>query len=1021
MRKIIFALALGVLLLPDYGFTLGLGEIEVSTALNQELNAEIELLSAAPEDVETLIVKLAPREEFSRAGIDRPYLLNSLKFSAEVRDGVPIIRVTSDKPIREPFLNFLVEIDWPKGHMMREYTILLDPPVFMGQQQAPAEREETRPAAMESPSSSPKTTPEPQGGSGFRPSIMGTGTGGVTTAPAAPPSTQARAMPSPTATLPADAERTFQAPTGYRIQRGDTLWSLADAMRPDRSVAIEQMMLAIVRSNPEAFINDNVNGLKRGYVLRIPDRDDIIAVSQSEAIDLVREQHALWREYQEAVSGGQPTSALDLEGEDDAGMRSAEGADSRLEILAAGSGIAASGSKDPTQMSEVELRAELAIARESLETERVEKEEMQERIGMLEDQVEQMKALLTLEDTDLAEMQRAATPAASEDVTASEAFERAITAEQQAEEETFEQSLLEEGPMETAAPEEDVTIEQDVFDEIEQDVFVEQDQVEAAEQSEELIDQPITSTEDFSVKPSPQPAFMQPEQGPLAAFLNNPVLLAAAGGGLLLVLLLIALVMRRRKGGDEEPVVASNLEDVDEAVDEVAVAADEQVQAVDEVAEEIAEDSGAAVEEAFTEVAETQDQLAAATEDQFAAEETVVSQPAGEVGARDDVIAEADVYLAYGIYQQAEELLQNAIKQNPENDSYREKLAETYNSSRNAEAFIELATEVNQSREGRETPLWKKIVTFGTQLCPEHALFKAAAADKVGDLSMDDLASNQPDLVDIELDATEEQEALAPDLDLGSEDEDAELAAESPDSVEFDLAETGADAVVDEVVDEGVEFDLAETGAETVLEEDEDESVEFDLAETQSEEDADLGEEEFSLDIEATELGFDDEEPPAEQAADLDTDLDLDLSEEADALFAEADTSDEEFSLDDVEALDLDTDLGEETVESESAEDIDEPRDETDSILNLDDMDLDQAIVESVVEPGTMASADADDEELDLSDLDDIDEVGTKLDLAKAYLDMGDADGTRSILDEVMTEGDDTQKREAEELLRQIG
>ena len=159
MRKLLFALTFGTLLLPDYGFTLGLGEIEVSTALNQELNAEIELLSAAPEDVETLIVKLASREEFNRAGIDRPYLLSSLRFSAEVRDGVPFIRVTSDKPIREPFLNFLIEIDWPKGHMMREYTILLDPPVFMEQQApAPSQQEQLRPAAMETSRPAVSTT-----------------------------------------------------------------------------------------------------------------------------------------------------------------------------------------------------------------------------------------------------------------------------------------------------------------------------------------------------------------------------------------------------------------------------------------------------------------------------------------------------------------------------------------------------------------------------------------------------------------------------------------------------------------------------------------------------------------------------------------------------------------------------------------------------------------------------------------------------------------------------------------------
>ncbi|MGD8933496.1 MAG: hypothetical protein PVF35_01850, partial [Gammaproteobacteria bacterium] len=228
MRKIIFALAFGVLLLPDSGFTLGLGEIEVSTALNQELNAEIQLLSAAPEDVETLIVKLASREEFIRAGIDRPYMLNSLKFSAEMRGDAPVIKVTSDKPIREPFLNFLVEVDWPKGHMMREYTILLDPPVFMGQQQAPVQQEQLRPAAMESSRpAATGTVPEPQSSSGFRPAMGGT-TAAATAMPVTTPAvqtTQARPAPSYTQTY-------YQSPGGYRIKQGDTLWSLADSMRP---------------------------------------------------------------------------------------------------------------------------------------------------------------------------------------------------------------------------------------------------------------------------------------------------------------------------------------------------------------------------------------------------------------------------------------------------------------------------------------------------------------------------------------------------------------------------------------------------------------------------------------------------------------------------------------------------------------------------------------------------------------------------------------------------------------------
>jgi len=132
-RKLLGAIIAGVLLLPETAFTLGLGEIEVNSALNQKLSADIELLSATPEDTESIIVKLASRKEFSRAGLDRPYLLNDLRFKSEIVDGVPHIKVSSGSPIREPFLNFLVEIDWPNGHLIREYTVLLDPPVFMTQ------------------------------------------------------------------------------------------------------------------------------------------------------------------------------------------------------------------------------------------------------------------------------------------------------------------------------------------------------------------------------------------------------------------------------------------------------------------------------------------------------------------------------------------------------------------------------------------------------------------------------------------------------------------------------------------------------------------------------------------------------------------------------------------------------------------------------------------------------------------------------------------------------------------------
>lgn len=1000
MRKIIFALAFGVLLLPDSGFTLGLGEIEVSTALNQELNAEIQLLSAAPEDVETLIVKLASREEFMRAGIDRPYMLNSLKFSAEMRGDAPVIIVTSDKPIREPFLNFLIEVDWPKGHMMREYTILLDPPVFMGQQQAPVQQQQLRPAAMESSRpAATSTVPEPQSSAGFRPTVSAS-----TAAPAmpvaAPAAQTTRAQPTPSYT------QTYIQPSGgYRIQQGDTLWSLADSMRPDQSVTIEQMMLAMLRTNPEAFINENVNGLKRGYILRIPDRDDIIAVNQAEAVALVREQNALWREYQQAVASAEPASAMDREAEGGAAAGVDRGSDARLEIVAAGSGVSASGSKDPTQMTESELRAELALARESLETERVEKEELQQRVETLEGQLDKMQSLLTLEDADLAEMQQAATPVEGE-----EAMQAIEGVEQVASEQP---EPVEEAEAEAAVTAEEAitATEEAAIEEVTEEVFIDEQQEQAAA-AEQAPEQPAASTEDFTVSPATQPAFMQEQKQGLSALLNNPLLLAAAGGALLLVLLLIALIMKRRKAGaDEEPAVTSNLADITEQAE-----AREPVTATgaEQPGQEVA--AAAAAEAEIAEVSAVEEPDTESTVVMPGEEETVTQAEAEVEGeeARDDIIAEADVYLAYGIYQQAEELLQSAINDNPDNDAYRVKLAETYFAGKNKDAFEQLATEMNQRRNGQDTPAWQKIVAMGKEISPQHGLFAAAAAEMVGELEMDDLVEHQPESMDIVPGSADEQEALAPELDLeldqAQAEETVEAASEPVESVEFDLSETGAEATT----------------------EPEEESVEFDLAETQALE-PEQAEEEFSLDLDAAELGIE-EEPETDEAdsgADVSFDLD-DVSAEAEEALAAHEETEEGLSLDDVDDSSLEFDIGADQV-AEAEAPAEESLDEASDILDLTDelaeepeaeMELPETaeVAEAAeTEAESLSFAEPMDDDLDLSDLDDIDEVSTKLDLAKAYLDMGDADGTRSILDEVMSEGDDEQKKEAEELLRQLG
>lgn len=554
---------------------------------------------------------------------------------------------------------------------------------------------------------------------------------------------------------------------------------------------------------------------------------------------------------------------------------------------------------------------------------------------------------------------------------------------------------------------EDITVtEEAAIEEVtEQEVFVEEEQAAVAE---ETLEQPAASTEDFTVSPATQPAFMQEQKQGLSALLNNPLLLAAAGGALLLVLLLIALIMKRRKAGAEEaPSVTSNLDDFTEQTEarETVTAAGTE-QAGQEVAAAVAEAETA--EETAVEEPETESTVVMPAE-----EETVTQAEAVAEGeeARDDIIAEADVYLAYGIYQQAEELLQNAIKDNPDNDGYRVKLAETYFAGKNKEAFEELATEMNQLRNGKETPAWQKIVAMGKEISPQHGLFAAAAAEMVGELEMDDLVEHQPESTDIVPGSADEQEALAPELDLELDEAEAE-----------ETVEAASEPV------ESVEFDLSETGAEATTEPEE-ESVEFDLAETQALE-PEQAEEEFSLDLDASELGIEEEPETEETDTGADVSFDLDeVSAEAEEALAADEETEEGLSLDNVDDSSLEFDIdAEEAIEAEAS--AEESLDEAGEILDLTEelaeepaaeMEQSETVEATEPEAESLSFAGSVDDDLDLSDLDDIDEVSTKLDLAKAYLDMGDADGTRSILDEVMSEGDDEQKKEAEELLRQLG
>ncbi len=967
-RKLLAVVMAGALFLPETAFTLGLGEIEVSSSLNQKLKADIELLSATPEDAEKIIVKLASRKEFSRAGLDRPYLLNDLRFKSEVIDGVPHIIVSSGGPIREPFLNFLVEIDWPNGHLLREYTVLLDPPVFMTQPASAA----TAPANQNDAANS-----------GFRPASNGSGTSGganivpivtpgVTSSPRpessgvapAAPANNTTFVPAPPVSYGQQQTSTNLPPGSYRIKSGDTTWSLANAMMPDQSISVEQMMIAMLRANPESFIDGNINGLKRGYILRVPDYEQIVAINPADARALVREQAALWRQYQQINAGGQPASAMpagDATGVSGDGtvITGAEN-DAYLEIVSAGSGVSSASAKDPTEMTSQELRAELALARERVETERVEKEALQQQVNSLEQNVDKMKGMLSIEDNELADVQALGVPAevesteaelADNDMIQDEMLEADSEADigENAEAEMAESSvetdeLLAEQTFEDMLAEEAEGTEVEVAEEgSEEAIFTD----EAAENDEAMQEE--VATEDVAADNivTPQPQIMPaPPADPLSKLLSDPILLAAAGGGLLLVLAVIALIIKRRKAAAEAE--SFELSAFDDEADDIAAEA-----VKDTASPQAGEDDKSEIDKSVDDFGSD----ASMTLDE--GEDTVVTEKKDDTAVdtpRDDVIAEADVYLAYGIYQQAEDLLTQAITDNPERNDYRVKLAETHYANKNSDAFIEVATEIKKRVSDELTPEWKKIMGMGQDLCGNNPLFQGRM---VGGLAVDSLETKAPEM----------------DFDLGIDGAD-DSADDSTSELDLNIDEQPLDLP---------EMDEEESAAESVSE------LEFDISDAGAVEEEAVSEEEFSLDIDASELDIDAQDAPAAtEESDEAHDLDFGLDE-----LASSESAVEETATEEEMTIDL--------------------TDDADALgLNLDD--------ESTT-PEAPVSADdsAEDDNFDLSSLDDVDEVSTKLDLARAYLDMGDNEGTRGILEEVIVEGDDEQKKEANELMAKLG
>ena len=257
-------------------WAVGLGELTVHSYLNEPLRAEVALIDSESIEISDLRVELASEEEFQRVGAERLFWLNQLRFEVLAQGTEKRILLTTDAPQREPYLDFVMALRWPQGRLLRDYTALIDLPPTM----ALGEDSDTR-SPLDDAIQVPEEAPQPD--------------------PITQRSPESMSQTSPSLLDPAAAS-TPTAGLFYVVVQNDTLWRIASSVAPDRR-SVEQVMLEIIRMNPQAFQQQNVNGLKAGYRLALPLTEEI-GIDRATAIDAVALQNDAWQFRDQGEQGG---------------------------------------------------------------------------------------------------------------------------------------------------------------------------------------------------------------------------------------------------------------------------------------------------------------------------------------------------------------------------------------------------------------------------------------------------------------------------------------------------------------------------------------------------------------------------------------------------------------------------------------------------------------------------------------------------------------------------------------------
>lgn len=871
VRKLVLAIAAASALSSGMAHALGLGELTLKSTLNQPLVAEIELLDVKDLTAAEVVPSLASPEDFAKAGVDRQAFLNDLTFTPVLNaSGKSVLRVTSSKPLSEPMVKFLVQVMWPNGRLLRDYSVLLDPSKF-----------------------SPQTA-------------------------------DAAAQPAPSQTITAPTTGATH-PNQYTTTPRDTLWEIAAKARTGGSV--QQTMLAIQALNPDAFIDGNINRLKTGQVLRLPDSVESTALPQSKAIAEVAAQNEAWRQGRRYVAKpGTGQQQLDATKRGRSNVGAGQNAKDNLSLVSAenakGRGKGPAG--DPKALSN-----KLAVTQESLDTTRRDNEELKSRMADLQSQLDKLQRLIELKNNQLAKMQAEGPGTAP----AATAAVPAITAE------------LAATPPATPA--------------------------EAAPTPESAIAPPVdTPAETPVVAPKP----VVDEDKTFNELLTNPILLGLIGGGAVVLLLLLLLLARRRKAQQEAEKHLRMAR---------ALAEEQEFSAEQDLPESSFE--GLETPAASVKLNTPAPAPAPVVAPVVMAEPIAAPLVAPAAERSDDVLDKAQSHINAGRLNQAAALLEEGVSLEPQRSDLRLKLMEVYGQQGDRDAFVgqERQLVANGDNFAKVEELKKRFPAMAVVAVAGLAAAAAAAeldAQYVKELLLDEPEAPAPEPAADDLDSA--FDLSLDDLDNITPVEPAPVVApEAP--VELDEFPADDDLSFESVLQQ-----------QTEIKENLDDLSDFDL-------DLDLG-----------------AEPAPAPMADLaDDDFLLDLDEGVKDLSPAEPVVANEVPQDDLE-LPADFDLS-------LADEMDTNPAEPDAFAaELDDVNAElDRLSQSIAEP-TFTEADAAmGDELGEDDFDFLagtDEAATKLDLAQAYIDMGDNDGARDILNEVLTEGDEKQRGEAKEMLSHL-